>query len=64
MFGVRLTSLFTSRWMALAWAVLICLSAIEFVGGRTNNGKDDDAAQAQQDADTAKAVNTALDAMK
>jgi len=62
MFGVRLTSLFTSRWMALAWCVLICLSAIEFVGGRGSDDKDA-AAQAQQDADTAKAVNTALDAM-
>ncbi len=63
MFGVRLTSLFTSRWMALAWVVLVCLSAVEFVGGRGSNS-DDDAAQAQQDADTAKAVNTAIDAMK
>ena len=58
MFGVRLTSLFTSRWMALAWAVLICLSAIEFVGGRGNN----DEATAQ-DAETAQAVNTAMAAM-
>jgi Na+/glutamate symporter len=61
MFGVRLTSLFTSRWMALAWAVLICLSAIEFVGGRgTGDGND----QAAQDAETAQAVNTAMAAMK
>lgn len=58
MFGVRLTSLFTSRWMALAWAVLICLSAIEFVGDRGSN--DDTAAQ---DAETAQAINTAMAAM-
>jgi hypothetical protein len=58
MFGVRLTSLFTSRWMALAWAVLICLSAIEFVGGRGSN--EDSSAQ---DAETAQAVNTAMAAM-
>ncbi|MFZ2995447.1 hypothetical protein [Sphingobium sp.] len=31
-FGVRLRSLFTSRWMAILWAILICLSAIQFVG--------------------------------
>lgn len=58
MFGVRLTSLFTSRWMALAWAVLICLSAIEFAGGRGSN--EDTVAQ---DAETAQAVNTAMAAM-
>jgi hypothetical protein len=37
-FGVRPSSLFTSRWMALLWAVLICLTAIGFVGAR--GGKD------------------------
>lgn len=58
MFGVRLYSLFTSRWMALAWAVLICLTAVEFVG---EGGKTDDAAA--QDAETAQAVNTAMAAM-
>ncbi|HEX7783817.1 MAG TPA: hypothetical protein VF509_13490 [Sphingobium sp.] len=31
-FGVRPSSLFTSRWMALLWCVLICLMAIGFVG--------------------------------
>ena len=30
MFGVRLSSLFTSRWMALLWAVLVILTAIQF----------------------------------
>lgn len=32
MFGVRLSSLFTSRWFALLWAVLVILTALEFVG--------------------------------
>lgn len=31
-FGVRLRSLFTSRWFALLWAVLVILTAIQFVG--------------------------------
>ncbi len=57
MFGVRLASLFTSRWMALAWGVLVCLTAVGFVGGRD----DKDAAA---DAQTARAVDTALNAMK
>ncbi|MEJ7932947.1 hypothetical protein WG907_01590 [Sphingobium sp. AN558] len=30
--GVRLRSLFTSRWMAILWAILVCLTAIQFVG--------------------------------
>jgi hypothetical protein len=38
--------------------VLICLTAVEFVGGR---GNTDDAAA--QDAETAQAVNTAMAAM-
>lgn len=32
MFGVRLASLFTSRWMALLWSILVILTAIQFVG--------------------------------
>lgn len=32
LFGVRLRSLFTSRWMALLWAILVILTAIQFVG--------------------------------
>lgn len=32
MFGVRLRTLFTSRWFALLWAVLIILTAINIVG--------------------------------
>ena len=39
MFGVRLSSLFTSRWMALAWSVLVCLTAIQWVGGSSGGGK-------------------------
>lgn len=31
-FGVRLRSLFTSRWFALLWAVLVILTAIQIVG--------------------------------
>lgn len=42
MFGVRLRSLFTSRWMALLWAILVLLSAIQFVGsdGGDQGGAD------------------------
>ncbi len=42
MFGVRLRSLFTSRWMALLWAILVLLSAIQFVGsdGSDQTGAD------------------------
>jgi len=40
-FGVRPSSLFTSRWMALLWCVLICLMAISFVGvGKPDGGAD------------------------
>lgn len=62
MFGVRLSSLFTSRWMALAWAGLMCLTAIEFAG---EQGKTDDAVapNAETAAETAQAVNTAMAAM-
>ena len=47
MFGVRLSSLFTSRWMALLWAVLVILTAIQFVG---ISGKNDGAANADSTA--------------
>lgn len=43
-FGVRPSSLFTSRWMALLWGVLICLTAVGFVGG---GGKGSDGASDQ-----------------
>lgn len=32
LFGVRLRSIFTSRWFALLWAILVMLTAIQFVG--------------------------------
>ena len=32
MFGPKLSSLFTSRWMALLWAAFIILTALSFVG--------------------------------
>lgn len=45
LFGVRLRSLFTSRWMALLWAVLVILTAIQFVGpGEDKAGPGDNAA--------------------
>ncbi|MES2176155.1 MAG: hypothetical protein V4523_19755 [Pseudomonadota bacterium] len=40
-FGVRLRSIFTSRWFALLWAVLVILTAIQFVG----SGDDSQGAQ-------------------
>lgn len=48
-FGVRPSSLFTSRWMALLWVVLICLTAIGFVGA----GKQGDDADAGDNAASA-----------
>lgn len=76
MFGVRITSLFTSRWMALAWAVLICLTAIQFVGsgkGGGNADKNGSSAQSSRhegqdapdpaDAETRKDVESALKAL-
>ena len=45
MFGVRFSSLFTSRWMALLWAVLICLMAIQFVGAGSDQDQQDAAQQ-------------------
>ncbi len=50
-FGVRPSSLFTSRWMALLWCVLICLMAISFVGlGKSDGGADNGAAPLGIDA--------------
>ncbi|WP_244884436.1 hypothetical protein [Sphingobium cupriresistens] len=46
-FGVRLRSLFTSRWFALLWALLVILTAIQFVGsGDDSPGAQDDNAAA------------------
>lgn len=54
MFGVRLSSLFTSRWFALLWAVLVILTAIQFVGagddGADNSASADNLTTGQQDA--------------
>ncbi|MEC3912619.1 hypothetical protein U5A82_19715 [Sphingobium sp. CR2-8] len=46
-FGVRLRSLFTSRWFALLWAILVIMTAIQFVG------PGDDSPRAQGDNATA-----------
>jgi hypothetical protein len=54
MFGIRFSSLFRSRWMALGWAVLVCLSAASFVASRGHGDT-----QASDEA----AVNFAIDAM-
>jgi hypothetical protein len=43
-FGVRPSSLFTSRWMALLWGILICLTAIGFVGSGKSRDDGDNAA--------------------
>jgi len=59
MFGVRLSSLFTSRWMALAWCVLICLMVVRFVG--TSEEEDSGAADAQADAQAVNAAIASLD---
>jgi hypothetical protein len=40
----RLRTIFTSRWFALLWAVLVILTAINFVG--TGDDKPADAANA------------------
>lgn len=54
MFGVRLRSLFTSRWMAILWAILVCLTAIQFVGvGDDGAGQGNDSVAASADALTA-----------
>lgn len=54
MFGVRLSSLFTSRWFALLWAVLVILTAIQFVGvgddGDDNGASADNLTDQQRDA--------------
>lgn len=46
-FGVRLRSIFTSRWFALLWAGLVILTAIQFVGtGDDSQGAQGDNAAA------------------
>ncbi len=62
LFGVRLRSLFTSRWLAILWAILVCLTAIQFVGvADDKSGQGDNAAAAdnltpQQRQDIANAL--------
>ncbi|WP_420143937.1 hypothetical protein [Sphingobium sp.] len=41
MFGIRFRSLFTSRWFALLWVVLVLLTAIQIVGPG-DDSKDSD----------------------
>jgi len=53
MFGVRLSSLFTSRWMALLWAILVILTAIQFIG---SSGDDADPNAAETLSDQQRAV--------
>jgi hypothetical protein len=47
-FGVRLRTIFTSRWFALLWAILVILTAIQFVGA-----SDDRPSEAAQTGDIA-----------
>ncbi len=47
MFGVRLRSLFTSRWMALLWAILVILTAIQYVGVADDGAGQENAANGQ-----------------
>lgn len=64
MFGVRLSSLFTSRWMALLWGVLVCLTAIQFVGSgdkgsdqsNADGAADDQVTLSNQDVATLKKI--------
>lgn len=51
MFGVRLSSLFTSRWMALLWAILVILTAIQFVGAPDDSTDRKAAGQGSDPAD-------------
>ncbi|WP_313803545.1 hypothetical protein [Sphingobium sp.] len=59
MFGVRLSSLFTSRWMALLWAILVILTAIQFVGA-----SDDGESQKATGQGSASAPDTSADPQK
>ena len=52
--GMRLTSLFTSRWAAMAWGLMVIISAIGFVGG-WKEGDD----SKQQDEVAMQALNSA-----
>ncbi|QGP80294.1 hypothetical protein GL174_11025 [Sphingobium sp. CAP-1] len=60
MFGVRLRSLFTSRWLALLWAVLVMLTAIQFVGRGDDSQSADNAAVDGLTNDQREAIANAL----
>ncbi|NWK97240.1 hypothetical protein DM806_16495 [Sphingobium lactosutens] len=64
LFGVRLRSLFTSRWFALLWAVLVILTAIQFVGpgddGTAQDRPDSNAAADGLTADQRQAIANAF----
>ena len=62
LFGVRLRSLFTSRWMALLWAVLVILTAIQIVGPEDDSraGSDNAAAADGLTNDQRAAIANAL----
>lgn len=55
MFGVRLRSLFTSRWMALAWSVLVCLTAVQWVGSSSGGKAQAKSADQSASADHSRA---------
>lgn len=59
LFGVRLRSLFTSRWLALLWAVLVVLTAIQFVGGRDDGAEPQDNGMAATASDASDGLTNA-----
>ena len=64
-FGVRPSSLFKSRWMALLWGVLVCLTAIGFVGSAKPDGEGQNAAtDAAGDPITAQDIATLRNAVE
>jgi hypothetical protein len=52
MFGPRLSTLFTNRWLALVWAALICWFAVDF----TTSDEPADSNQAAADQRAAAAA--------
>ena len=60
LFGVGLRSLLTSRWLALLWAILVLLTAINLVGpqGPANDATPDGQA-ASNDSDPIGRINGA-----
>jgi hypothetical protein len=41
MFGIKLSSIFKSRWMALLWSAGVCYMAYDFVGVEGEDGAGD-----------------------